>query len=164
MNGTIKPAYQHDGEYAYGGYYPRDAYQWENLPPREEWVNQLPALMVSPEISDRVLARIILTEIKATLPETWLVVEAEDSPNLQNPRRIGSWTPTSNVWSAHESFEDATAWCESYQTLSDAHVDAHPWWGEQARRKFVVILAAGALVSYLRQPGADPARHNSAFK
>lgn len=156
------PDYGPGGQYAWDGRYPdsRLGYLDGSIPVGDDAVAQLSTLLLSPEIEDRLKARVILAQLRATLPAVWIVREAEDSPNLNRDDWPRQFRPTF-AWSAHVDREDADAWCAMFQAASDALVDRYHW-GESARRKFEVALEAGAPASQLRQPGATP--RTEAFK
>jgi hypothetical protein len=173
---TPKAAYQASttGErplgYSSSGRYPDHLTDYEDdlssLLTRDEIIEMLPTLLRSPDIGDRVRARAVLTDLRATVPAgTWLVVEMLDSPNLKR-----SATPPhekhveQRTWSAHIDRADAEAWSESTQANCDKQ--HRPHWGDESRRHFGVVQAEEkdfVSVGYLRQPGASTV-YNQAFK
>jgi hypothetical protein len=155
MKLLLKPNFSHDGEYGYEGRYPDSRWNYleGSIPEGDDAIDQLPALLRSPEWEDRIRARVILHNLRATLPEMWVVRESEDSPNLN---RDGHRTfRTLDAWSVHEFEEDAIAWRDMFQRKSDAIVARHGW-GPSSVRKFEAVRAAGAPAGQLRQPGATP--------
>lgn len=150
------------GQYGREGRYPTGwSGNYERMPEVTE--DTLSAFLTSPDVEDRIAAHNFLANFRARLPEVWVVIEDLDtSPNLQSDFGVDrksrgvDYAVRFHTWSAHVDKEDADAWCALFQQRSDDHVNAHPWWGEQAHRKFTVVRAAGAPVSQLRQPGAEP--------
>lgn len=157
---------ERDSDYQEGARYKVDAYHL--IGPgaklsREERISILPELLRSPEPLDRILARTYLYQLHATLPPVWVVVETEDSPNLnRTPPTLFPYDPLRQAWSAHVDREQADAWCAVTQQNSDAQV-AKNGWGEGSRRTFAVQLLDGVDAQYLRKPGSDPAVYCTAF-
>lgn len=164
---VVKPEYLPDGEFGYGGRYPDSSRQYEpgSLDhDRLTRISMLPDLLASDDPMDRVRAHVYLREITATVP-AFVVVETAESPNLRRDgeRMLESRMRQRMAWSAHLDEADAQAWRDDIQRRADAQRAKHPWWGPESARIFGVEHWDHAPVYALRQPGADPRRHCTAF-
>lgn len=158
MTTIVKESYRPPREAYYGGgRYPDSFFGYEEFPDIT-WEN-VSQYATSADPMDRVAAHVFVRQSTLRLDEAWLVIEDPSSPNLNRgdgwPVRTLEYQIES-AWSAHLDEADAQAWCAMFQEKSDDLVARHPWWGNTANRKFVVVFAAGGPVNQLRQPGATP--------
>lgn len=137
------------GRYDMGDFELRYGKSFASDPVGSATVEDLAALMVSPNWEDRLRAEIVRARINVTLPDDFpCIYETPDSPH-----RSGTKDPEPNPWVVSPDIDMLTTLLPLYQELWDSYTNQ---WGPDSRRTFAVGRLDGLSVRGVYRPGATP--------